>query len=326
MARHNEAVIPGLSSTHHAHQHHSFRWRSYWLRHQQAFQASILRLYRTPWSTTVTVAIIAIALILPASLFILIKNLDIVGQGWDRGTQISLFLKQDLSPEKAQHLVEVLEQYPHIKKVHYISPQQGLAEFQRYGGLGDILLELKKNPLPAVIEVEPTAKSQNPADLQELVTTLRTLPAIENVQFNMQWVQRLHGILTIAHRVLWVISALLALGVFLIIGNVIRLAVQEGKDEIEVIRLVGGTNRFIRRPFLYTGGLLSLSGGIISWSVLQLSVYWFNGPVTELAALYASDFYLTTLQTLESLTFLAGATFLGIIAAALAVNHELRGM
>ncbi len=296
---------------------------SYFTRHIQVMLYSLGQLWRTPAATAMTVLVIGIALALPAGLYVLLKNVEQVSSQWDDASQISLFLQHKTPDVRGKQLAEQLLTWPDINAVYYQSAKDSLAEFRQLSGLDALLDTLPSNPLPPVIVIQPKlAPSENEA-LQSLVERLQNMQEVELAKLDMEWLQRLRTINETGERGISILAILLSLSVLLVIGNTIRLAILNRQTEIRVIKLVGGTNAFVRRPFLYTGFWYGLLGGAIAWLTLLLTLLFINGPVNRLAALYDSHF---TLNWLSGQMFIALPLFgllLGVLGAWLAVGRHL---
>jgi len=293
------------------------------LRHLQVLFFSLGRLSRTPFSTLMTAAVIGIALALPAGLYVVLQNAQQLSQGWDNSTQISVFLKHEVDDGRATALAGRLRAMAEVATVDYISRDQALAEFRRYSGFGDALKALDYNPLPAVLVVRPVEDHGTPQAVERLLDQLQRLPETDGVQLDMQWVKRLYTIMEIGRRGVLVLAVLLGLSVLLVVGNTIRLAIQNQRDEIVITKLIGGTDAFIRRPFLYTGLWYGLLGGIIAWLLVNLSLALLSGPVSRLAGLYSSAYELSAADVVTTLALLLGGTFLGLAGSWLAVGRHL---
>jgi cell division transport system permease protein len=273
-----------------------------------------------------TSAVIAVALALPAGLHLLLGNLKQLSGGWDGAASISLFLRHEIDDRRAEALGRELEAWPQISGVRFVGRQQALEEFRELSGFGAALDALESNPLPALLVLEPAAEHRTPEPAQRLLQRLRELPETDIAQLDLQWVQRLHAITDMARRGVLVLASLLALAVLLILGNTIRLEIQNRHNEIEITRLVGATNAFIRRPFLYCGLWYGLFGGAIAWLLVTLSMWSLKGPVGRLAGLYHSDFALAVihLQTLGVL--LSAGTLLGLAGSWISVGRHLQAI
>ncbi|MCU7848623.1 MAG: permease-like cell division protein FtsX [Candidatus Thiodiazotropha sp. (ex Lucinoma kastoroae)] len=295
-----------------------------WLqRHAQVALASLGRLARNHLSSLMTCSVIGIALALPAGLHVMLGNLQSISGTWDSGASISLFLKQQIRDDQAASLAEKLRLHQRIEDVELITREKALAEFQALSGYADALEALDSNPLPALLIIQPKADFTTAETAQLLVRELKLLPEAEIVQLDLQWVRRLQAITVIAQRAVVVLAALLGMAVLLIIGNTIRLEIQNRRTEIEITKLIGATNAFIRRPFLYTGFWYGLFGGIIAWLLVAISITLLSGPITRLANLYQSAFDLSSLGISTVLTLLLGSALLGLIGSWLAVGRHL---
>jgi len=299
---------------------------NYLLRHAQTLIYALGQMSRRPFATLMTVAVIGIALAMPAGLHVLLKNVQSVLSGWDSATQVSLFLQKETHEETALALAERLRQRPEVASVDYISAEQAMAEFRRLSGFGDALKALEENPLPPVLVVHPELQQQGPEQLQALVEELRGEHTVDLAQLDMQWVKRLYGLMDIGRRGVWVLASLLALAVLLVVGNTIRLAIQNRRDEIVITKLIGGTDAFIRRPFLYTGFWYGLLGAVIGLLLVEASLWVLAGPVNNLAGLYNSAFRLTGMDLSTTGALLLGGVLLGLMGSWLAVGRHLRAI
>jgi cell division transport system permease protein len=296
---------------------------AYALEHVRNLIFSLGRLYRAPLSSVMTTAVIAIALALPSGLYVLLKNLQAVTDGWQNTGQISLFLKLGSDVDQLQKLATQLATRPEIVSVHTIQAKQALSEFRASSGFGNVLDTLDENPLPHVIIVTPKPDSQSPKSLEKLAHELAGLPQVDLAQLDLQWLQRLHALIDIAQRTIIAIAGTLAVAVLLIIGNTIRLDIQNRRNEIEVVRLVGGTDAFIRRPFLYGGLWYGVIGGILAWAMVYAAVAMVEAPTQRLASLYDSHFQIVGLGAWDSLTMLLASAGLGLAGSWLAVGRHL---
>ncbi len=300
-----------------------FNVDNYLLRHAQVALASLGELWRQPLATLMTILVIGIALALPAGLYVLHKNIEQISGQWQQATRISLFLKADVKDGRGEQLAEQLRSWPDIQKIDFQSSSQSLQEFRSVSGLGEVLDSLPENPLPAVIIIEPVADATANAAHTDLLERLEKLQEVDLAQLDMQWLQRLQQLNATGQRGIAVLAAMLSLSVLLVIGNTIRLAILNRQTEIKVIKLVGGTNAFVRRPFLYTGFWYGLIGGFISWLTVLIALLILSGPVNQLAALYESQF---SLQWLSGSLFIAlplCGLLLGVLGAWLAVGRHL---
>jgi len=298
--------------------------KSYFTRHLQVFIYSLGQLARTPLATLMTIAVIGITLALPAVFYLAIDNVQRLSSGWEGQGQISLFLKREINDGAARSLADRIQRLPTVSKVEFISSHAAFAEFKRLSGFGDTLNTLERNPLPAVLVVHPVTEHAQPDALQSLLTQLKTHKEVEYAQLDLEWVRRLQAMLAIGQRAVLLLAGLLSLAVLLIVGNTIRLAVLNRRDEIEVIKLIGGTNTFIRRPFLYSGLQQGFLGAILAWMLVGLGLVLLSGPTRELAGLYGSQFQVGGLGFRASLTLLGLGTLLGWLGSRIAVSRHLR--
>lgn len=294
-------------------------WR---LHHGQVARDSLQRLFAQPMASAMTWLVIGIALALPASLYVGLDNIQRLGAAWDSSARLSLYLQIDLPDSAAEALARRLEDDAAIAGTTYTDRASALAEFRELSGFGSLLDGLDDNPLPALISVDPLPGTDHAA-LEALHARLAELPEVDSVQLDLAWVQRLHALVRLGQRLAMTLAGLLALGVILVIGNTIRLAIENRRDEIVVTKLVGGTDAFVRRPFLYTGLWYGLGGGLAAWLVLLFSLLWLKGPVARLAGLYHSEFALSGLGFGPTLLLWLAGGLLGLIGAWLAVTRHL---
>lgn len=293
-----------------------------WRRHHLEMAVdSLKRLLTNPFSSLMTWAVIAIALALPLGLFVFLNNAQLVSSNWDGNAQMSLYLHDRVSDNEGLALARELDFNSAIAETRYLSKEQALAEFKEFSGFGQALDYLDSNPLPAVIIVRPNHTQV--ASQEALVAQLQALPEVEEVQLDLAWVKRLYYIMELGQRTIVALGVLLSLAVLLVIGNTLRLAIENRRQEIIVVKLIGATDAFVRRPFLYTGIWYGLGGGILAWLLLYLSLYWLEGPVKSLASAYSSDFNLIGLDLGTSFFLLFSSVLLGWLGAWLAVGRHL---
>jgi len=271
-----------------------------------------------------TAAVLAIALALPVGLYIALDNVGKLSSGWDGSTQISLFLHTHVKKRDAQKLMQRLEKHKYIKKVEFIDKEKGLEQFKEISGFGDAIKYLDNNPLPIVLVVQPKILANQANTTTQLVKELGKNKLVELAQLDVQWVKRLYTFLEIANRSIWVISLMLAIAVLLIIGNTIRLDIQNRREEIEVSKLIGASDAFIRRPFLYTGVWYGAIGGLIAWIITLISLLLMENPIHKLALLYHSDFRLTGLGAGNTLLLILISCLLGLVGSWIAVSRHLK--
>ncbi len=295
-----------------------------WLtQHLRVFVASLGHLTRNPLPTFMTSAVIAISLSLPAGLYVALSNVGELGDSWDNSTRISLYLHTRANQPQAEALAARLRLHKAIRRIDIIDKQTGFEQFKQISGFGEALQYLDDNPLPIVLTVQPLISVGEAQQLDRLLAELQDEKLVELAQLDMQWIKRLHAMLAIAQRAIWVIGGLLALAVLLIVGNTIRLDIENRRAEIEVAKLIGASNAFVRRPFLYTGLWYGLLGGTLAWLLTSLALWLLDTPVRKLSQLYSSDFSLGGLGVGNSLSLLLIACALGLIGSWLAVGRHL---
>ncbi len=297
--------------------------KNYFIRHAQVALNSLGRLYRAPLASVMTAAVIGIALALPSGLYLLTGNLQRLSTQWDGSASVSLFLHKSVQQQQALALQKRLQQWPEIDSLQLITPDQALEEFKELSGFGDALDALDANPLPFVIAVKPIRDHSGAASAAKLVEKLRDAPEVDLAQLDLQWVKRFNAIVDIVRRAIWVMAALLGLAVLLITGNTIRLEIENRREEIEITKLIGATNAFIRRPFLYSGFWYGVMGSIVAGLLVELAFVQVHGPVRQLAGLYQSGFSLSTLSLGDAFALLVSGTSLGLLGAWLAVSRHL---
>ena len=293
-----------------------------WLEsHRSSLVDSLRRLGKQPIGSFFTCLVMAVALSLPMGLALLLDNVERLGGSWQRAAQISLFLQLDASDAEGQALREQIAAMADVSEAEWISREQALDEFQQQSGLGEALKELPDNPLPGVVVVTP--QEVDKVALEALRLRLAELPKVQQAQLDLLWVERLSAMLKLGERFVFGLTLLLVLALLLVIGNTIRLHIENRRTEIEVIKLVGGTDSYVRRPFLYMGTLYGFGAGMLAWLLLAYGLGWLDDAVVRLAGLYGSDFALDGVPLADGLSLLLGAVLLGYIGAWLAVARHL---
>ncbi|MBD3658245.1 MULTISPECIES: permease-like cell division protein FtsX [Marinobacter] len=302
-------------------------WRTlaetYLTNHRTVAVDSAGRLWRTPLASLMTWAVMGVALALPVALLLLLTSLQGVSAGWESSARVTAYLADGLSLDKAAELRERVASRGDVAGVELIDRDAALAEFRASSGLADALDYLDENPLPHTLLITPQEGSRTAAGVEALVAGIEGFAGVARVQVDLGWLQRLNAMTELLGRAVWTLALLLAVAVVLVIGNTIRLAIESRRDEILVAKLVGGTDAFVRRPFLYTGAWFGLGGGVVAWLLLELSLWWLSGPVERLAGLYRSEFSLNGLSFDGSLALIVVAMLLGWLGAWLAVKRHL---
>jgi cell division transport system permease protein len=298
------------------------RYRA-WVRHHRLSAAdSLYRLLHSPWSSLLTWLVIGVALALPVGLSVALDNARQLGDNLDSPVQLSLFLAPEVPLEDARQLELQIAALAQVDSTVLVSSDAALAEFQQMSGFGDVLESLEENPLPHLILAAPV-DDIDPVAAGELRARLQQMPAVARAVLDMEWLQRLNGLMALWQRLVLAIAALLVLGVLLVLGNSIRLAIENRRDEIVIVKLVGGTNAFVRRPFLYTGLWYGIGGGLVAALAVTGSLAYLSGPVSNLVSLYSSEFQLRGLGLFGAAQLVLGGGLLGLLGSALAVSRHL---
>ena len=285
---------------------------------------AIENLVRAPLATLLTLIVIALALALPTALRVFVSNAQAATGNFASAVDMSVYLKTDVPLAKAQQLAQSAQQRADVAAVTLIPADQGLQEFRTYSGFGDALTALKENPLPHVLHVRPRTEYTSGAALESLKRYFSAWPEVDLVQVDAEWVMRFNAILEVLRHLLLIAAALLGVGVLAVIGNTIRLEIQGRRAEIEVTKLVGGSNSYVRRPFLYTGMLYGLAGALLAWGIVAIAIVILGAPVATLARLYGSRYVLHG-PTPDDVGMLLGAgVVLGWLGAWISAARHLR--
>jgi len=296
---------------------------TWFLRHASTAVAALGRLAKQPFASLMTILVIAVTLALPAALHLVIKNAQSLSGSWANALDFSVYLHQATPVEAARNLAGLLEQRADVESVTLIPADEALEEFKARSGFGSALDHLPDNPLPHALVVRPAA-----ANTAESITLLQeeiaNLPETDMVQADTEWVQRFHAILAILERAIAIGGVLLGAAIVVVIGNTIRLDIQNRREEIEVTKLIGASNAFVRRPFLWSGLWYGLGGGLLALGLVAYGLHALEEPVTRLAGLYGSPYTLLALSPLESLSIIGVGVVLGLAGSWLAAARHMR--
>ena len=259
----------------------------------------------------------------PAAINLVIKNARSISGSWDNALDFSVFLKQDLSEDEARGLGRLIEQRADVASVLFISANEALSDFKEQSGFGDALDQLPDNPLPHTLVVRP-GPGNTSASMMLLQEELGNLPEAEHVQVDTEWVQRFHAILDIVRQAIAIGAALLAVAIVVVIGNTIRLDIENRRDEIEVTKLIGATNAFVRRPFLWTGFWYGLFGGLLALALVYYGLFLLQGPVARLAGLYQSNIAIAVMSLREATAIVGVGVLLGLFASWFTTARHMR--
>ena len=297
---------------------------SIWLaRHVGTSIASLGRLVQHPFSSFMIVLVIAVTLALPAAINLIVKNARSISGGWDNALDFAVFLKQELSESEAEGLGRLIQQRADVDSVEFISSEQALNEFKEQSGFGQALDQLPDNPLPHTLVVRPSPGNTGPS-MVLLQEELENLPETEYVQVDTEWVQRFHAILDIIRQAVAIGAGLLGIAIVVIIGNTIRLDIENRRNEIEVTKLIGATNAFVRRPFLWTGFWYGLFGGLMALALVYYGLFLLQGPVARLAGLYQSNITIAAMNLVEAAAIVGVGVFLGLFGSWFTAARHMR--
>ena len=285
--------------------------------------AALGRLARTPFASFLTILVIAVTLALPAAMQLVVKNATTLSQNWDSALDFSVYLNSDVPLADAERLTDIIRQRADVESVRLIPAELALEQFKQTSGFGAALDHLDDNPLPHTLVVRPGA-ANNEAMVMLLNEELANLPETDFVQVDTEWVQRFLAILDMLQRSIFIGALLLGAAILVIIGNTIRLDIQNRREEIEVTKLIGGSNAFVRRPFLYSGLWYGLGGGLLALGLVGYGLYALQEPAERLAGLYGSGYRILALSLPESLAIVGIGVGLGLIGSWLAAARHMR--
>ena len=293
-----------------------------WLAHHYfSARMSLQKIIAEPWSCAMTAVVMGIALALPASLLLLVENVKNLSGRWEGHPQISVYVRQTASPAATLLVEGKLKAISGVKSVRYVSPEAGLETFKQYSGFGDALKWLDQNPLPAVYVIAPT--NYDVSEMNALALQIRTFPEVDFVQLDLAWVKKLQQIMQMAERFILVLGSLLCLGALFTVGNTVRLAIENRREEMVVVKLMGATDAYVRRPLLYSGLWFGLMGGVMACLFVLVTMHLLSAPAQQLALLYQSAFKLMGLGWLSGLVLVLSSAFLGLTGAWLAIARHL---
>ncbi|MGR8930753.1 MAG: permease-like cell division protein FtsX [Gammaproteobacteria bacterium] len=300
------------------------KFQAYLISHAQGLFSSLGRLARTPFTSTLTIVVLAVAIALAGCFYILVANVQQLTGNLQASNQMSLFLKDNVSERAAQNLASQLAGDSNVESVRFISKDQAMSEFKANSGFGEALNALDQNPLPHVIQILPKDVLDSREALDNLVAEFRKMQEVDFVQVDMQWVERLHAIMRIASRAVTVVAVLLGFAVTFITGNTIRLELHNRQEEVFISKLVGATHSFIQRPFLYTGFWLGFVAGFSAWLVITIVLLILEAPVEKLSSLYNSNFQLLYFSFSEFILLLMLASGLAVLGSWAVLHYQLR--
>ncbi len=298
----------------------------YFARHAQTLLGSLGRIAAAPVGALMTMAVIGIALALPLCLYVFLQNARNATADWSNEFDLSVYLTQSASGERARDIAAQLRTRSDVAAVRVVTAAEALEQFSRSSGFGAALDALGTNPLPNTLIVTPAIAASTASGTQTLEAAIASVPDVDKVQLDAEWVQRLIAMLALLHRLVLLAGGLLGVGVALIVGNTIRLDILNRRAEIEVMKLVGGSDAFARRPFLYSGLWYGLGGGIVALLLVGGAIMALSGPVARLAALYGSSFMLSGLEWGTGALVLTASGLLGWLGSWIAASRHIRAI
>jgi cell division transport system permease protein len=300
--------------------------QAYFARHAQTLVGSLGRIVNHPFATLMTMGVVAIALALPLFLNLFLTNVRTAAGNWNDAFDLSVYMDKRTSLGRVQLLAKQLRQRGDVAAVRVVTAEQALAEFRADSGFGKALDALSDNPLPDTLIVTPTLAASTPQGTEGLKAAIAAIADVQTVQLDTEWVKRLHALLDILRTVVALTAALLGAGVVLIVGNTIRLDILNRRSEIEVMKLVGASDGFARRPFLYSGIWYGLGGGLIALILVAVAAAVLAGPAEHLAKLYGSQFHLRGLRLATAVQVLGLAVGLSWLGSWLAATRHIRAI
>ncbi len=298
--------------------------KSYLSHHKLVMRDSLDRLIQTPFSTLINWSVIGVALALPTFFLLFLADIQQVVAKLDKEPRITLYLDQEINQNGRLGLLDQVRKHTHIAEARLITREQGLANLkQSSSSIASAVQYLEINPLPDIIVATPSRHLTTADQIEQLKQQLMTLPDVDAAEIDLIWVKRLFSFTALIEKFVLSLGLLIAIAVILVVGNTVRLLIESRKEEIEIIKLVGGTDAFVRRPFLYGGLWIGLGGGIVATALIEMTVFGLNGPVREIAELYASDFRLSGLDFQTTSTLLILGSLLGWLGSRVAVSRHL---
>lgn len=300
------------------------RFLMFFVQHFRQAIASLGEMWRTPTASVLTIVVLGLSLTLPATLYLLVKNVQQVSDSFAKAAEINLFIRDTASNQQIQSLITILQADKQIASVQHISKAQAMAEFQQASGFGAALNYLTDNPLPDVLVVQPL--NTEPAAARALMQQLRNERIVEFAKLDLEWLTRLEAIVRLLQQTVFAIGLLLLSAVLFIVSNTIRLSIISKREEIEIMKLVGATDAFIQRPFLYTGLWYGVLGGLLAFLVSEALLWWLRAAISEITQLYQSDFQIQPMNLPEFLSVILLAVLLGVIGSYVSVRRHIRAI
>jgi cell division transport system permease protein len=294
----------------------------YFVSHYQILLKALQRSHASMVSTLMMFLVIAVTLILPSISFLVVKNLKSISQTIQHESQITIFLKKDISVDARNKIEKDLKSHIEISNYHYVKKEEAWSKLQKSIGFNESNNGLSENPLPDAFFISPN--TVNPDQIEILKSSLDRLEGVDQVVVDTGWVKKLNSVLHLANKAIFFASILLAFMLTVVIGNIIRLQMTSHFEEIELSKLLGATNQFVRRPFLYSGFIYGLGGGLTAALGLKLIVICLNQTVVEVEAIYGAQFTIVDLTTLQYLSIVGSSILIAILASFISINQSIK--
>jgi len=294
----------------------------YFVSHYQMLLKALQRSHASMLSTLMMFLVIGVTLILPSISFLVVQNLKSISETIQHESQISIFLKKDISIDAKNKIEKDLKSRIEINNYHYVRKEEAWPKLQKSMGFNESNNGLSENPLPDAFFVSPN--TVNPNQIVILKSSLDRLEGVDQVVVDTGWVKKLNSILHLANKAIFLASILLASMLTVVIGNTIRLQMTSHHEEIELSKLIGATNQFIRRPFLYSGFIYGLGGGLTAALSLKLIVIFLNQTVVEVEALYGAQFIIVDLTLVQYLSIVGSSILIAVAASFISINQSIK--
>jgi len=291
------------------------KFKAYRDLHAHALFSSLGRIVAAPFNSIMTISVLAIAISFVSGFYVLTINIQQLSGQLEASNQMSLFLRDDVTDVHANKLAQSIKQNSNVENVKVITKEEAAAEFQKYSGFGAAINELEKNPLPIVLEVLPKKSLEDKQGLENLQKEFQQVPEVDVAQMDLQWIERLQSIISMVKLFASILNMLLGIAVLLIIGNTVRIELHNRRDEIVIEKLVGATNSFIRRPFLYAGFWIGFISGISAWFIVTVLMLILRNAVEKLSSFYGGSFHLLFMSATDTLALIAISSLLGVISS-----------
>jgi cell division transport system permease protein len=290
--------------------------------HYQMLLKALQRSHASMLSTLMMFLVIGITFILPSISFLIVQNLKSISESIQHESQISVFLKKETPIDIKNKIEKELKNRSEINNYHFVKKEEAWTKLQKSMGFNDSNNGLSENPLPDAFFISPN--TVNPNQIADLKGFLDKLDGVDQVVVDTGWVKKLNSVLHLANKAILLASILLASMLVVVIGNTIRLQMTSHHEEIELSKLIGATNQFLRRPFLYSGFIYGLGGGLTAAIALKLIVIFLNQTVVEVEALYGAQFVIIDLSFLQYLSIIGSSILIAITASFITINQSIK--